>query len=140
MDSKHWDDVKCKKYGFPCRVYTLFALNGGHLGFIMQVTRPLGTSQQSRFIISMFCSDATSKFEGKVRLLLLNVQKSFIHQILSFDLNIHLSKKKRGRKIRCSNTLMKNFTKKYYLQLTSTLPINLQKERTRCLAIERYQF
>ncbi len=54
MDSKHWDDVKCKKYGFPCRVYTLFALNGGHLGYIMQVTRPLGTSQQSRFIISMF--------------------------------------------------------------------------------------
>ncbi len=53
MDSKHWDDVKCKKYGFPCRVYTLFALNGGHLGFIMQVTRPLGTSQQSRFIICM---------------------------------------------------------------------------------------
>ena len=53
MDSKHWDDVKCKKYGFPRRVYSLFALNGGHLGFIMQVTRPLGTSQQSRFIISM---------------------------------------------------------------------------------------
>ena len=52
-----------------------------------------------------FCSDATSKFEGKTRLLLLNVQKSFIHQILSFDLNIYLSQKKRGRKIRCSNTL-----------------------------------
>ncbi len=43
MDSKHWEDVKCKKYGFPRRVYILFALNGGHLGFIMQVTRPLGT-------------------------------------------------------------------------------------------------
>ncbi len=53
-----------------------------------------------------FCSDATSKFEGKIRLLLLNVQKSFIHQILSFDLNIYLSKKKRGLKIRCSNTLI----------------------------------
>ncbi len=58
MDSKHWDDVKCKKYEFPRRVYTLFALNGGHLGFIIQVTRPLGTSQQSRFIISMLQMDA----------------------------------------------------------------------------------